>query len=400
MRALISALMLLLVPLMAAAQSAFSPAILVNGEAITFYELDQRERLLRALNTPGDVARIAREQLIEDRLKLQLTDRAGFIITAEGTQVAMEEFAARANLPLDRFLAGLAQQGVAEETLRDLVVAGVTWRDYIRQRYRREGDISDAEVDRAISSPGGTSANIEVLVSEIIMAAPPEQAAAAEARAQRISQLRDPAAFSAAAREVSLLPSRDNGGRLPWQSLSDLPPVLHPIILGLGRNEVTSPLGLPNAIALFQLRDIREGAVPARSYGSIEYATFYLPGGLSPAARQQAANIAARTDTCDDLYGEARGLPPEQLERNDLPPGEIPQDIAIELSKLDPGETSAVLTRNGGETLVFLMLCSRTPEVEAGAIDREGVRAQIRSRRLSGLADALLEELKAEAVIR
>ena len=54
--------------------------------------------------------------------------------------------------------------------------------------------------------------------------------------------------------------------------------------------------------------------------------------------------------------------------RGSLPPADIPQDIAIELSKLDPGEVSTALTRSGGETLVFLMLCARNaPGVETAS---------------------------------
>jgi peptidyl-prolyl cis-trans isomerase SurA len=46
-------------------------------------------------------------------------------------------------------------------------------------------------------------------------------------------------------------------------------------------------------------------------------------------------------DTCDDLYG----VRPEGLERQVLPPSEIPQDIAAALSRLDPDEMSFDVTR-------------------------------------------------------
>ena len=76
----------------------------------------------------------------------------------------------------------------------------------------------------------------------------------------------------------------------------------------------------------------------------------------------------------------------------------MPQDFAIELSKLDPGEVSTALTRSDGQALVFLMMCGRTAAQNA-EVSREEVAAAIRQRRLSGFADSLLAELRADARI-
>lgn len=91
-------------------------------------------------------------------------------------------------------------------------------------------------------------------------------------------------------------------------------------------------------------------------------------------------------------------MAPEALERGARSLEEIPQDVAIELAKLDAGEVSTTLTRTNGETLVFLMLCSRVPSLGSEQ-NREGVRAQLRSQRLSGFADGFLAELRAQAVV-
>ena len=77
---------------------------------------------------------------------------------------------------------------------------------------------------------------------------------------------------------------------------------------------------------------------------------------------------------------------------------EIPQDVAIELAKLDPGEVSTALTRANGETLVFLMLCNRTTAANAD-VNREAVVSSIRQRKLEGYATQLLEQARAEARI-
>lgn len=380
------------------AQGQFAPAITVNDRVITRYELAQRIRLLEVFRTPGDLNQVARDALIEDRLKEQELERVGLSLSDAALTSAMEEFAGRANMNLDQFTRMLAQNGVDRVTLEDFVRVGVSWRDYVRSRFNRQVTVTEADVDRAIARQGSSANEIEVLLSEIIIAAPPERAAAAANAAAQISRMRSFSEFEDAARQVSALPSRADGGRLGWLPISNYPPQLQSLLLGLRPGEVTEPIDIENGIALFQMRGVRESARRTQAPASIAYATYDIPGGQTPAARALAADIADRLDTCDDLYGIARNQPPEVLDRVDLPPQDIPGDIALELARLDPGEISTNLTRDNGQTLVLLMLCGRTQVGQQG-LDRDAVRNQIRSQRLAGLANALVADLQASAVI-
>lgn len=390
-------LLIALVLVMAAPLRAqdFSPVITVGDRAITAYELDQRARLLTLFRTPGNPSDVAREQLIDDRLKQILLDRAGLQITPEALQEELVAFAGRANLSLDQFLQILAQSGVPAATLRDFVQINVSWRDYVRSRFGSRVNVTDADVDRALGNTGG-AANIEVLLSEIIIAAPPPRAAQANAIAADISQTRSEQVFSNAARRYSALPSRGNGGRLGWLPISNYPPALQGLILGLGRLEVTPPIPITNGVALFQMRGVRETQFVPPTPASIEYAAFYMPGAGTEAGLSAARQLQRRIDTCDDLYGAAKGLPDEQLERVVVAPADIPQDFALELARLDRNEASFNVTR--GNSVVFLMLCNRLSEAAAGA-DRDAVRTQIRSQRLAGFADALLSDIRSSVRI-
>ncbi len=385
-------------PGIAPAQGQFSPVISVDNKAITQFEIDQRIKLLEIFRTPGDLPKLARDGLIEDRLKMAEIERAGMRLTDQGLQTALDDFASRANLTLDQFQTVLAQNGVDQATLRDFVKVGVTWRDLVRNRFGNKVTVTDAEIDRAIADQGGNGTAIEVLLSEIIIPAPPAQAAGAMATATRISRLTSTAAFSAEARQVSALPSRTNGGRLDWVPLTNFPPPLRPILLALSEGQVTAPLPITNGVALFQLRGVREVSGAAPGIASIDYATFYIAGGRTEAGLRAAADVAARVDTCDDLYGVAKGLPPEQLERADVPFAQIPQDVATVLAGLDPGEYSTALTTADGQALRFVMLCKRTPATEA-PIDRETVTNQLRGQKLTAYADILLTQLRAAATI-
>ncbi len=381
-----------------AAQGTFQPVITVNDRAITAFELDQRIRMLEVFKTTGDLAKAAREALIEDRLKDDALARAGLRMTDESLLTAMSEFAQRADLDLDQFLQLLGTNGVSEETLRDFVRTGVSWRDYVRSRFGSQVTITDADVNRAIAQIGSGGAAIQILLSEIIIAAPPERAAEAMEVAQEISQLRSTSAFETQARRVSGIPSRENGGRLGWLPITNYPPQLQSVLLGLSPGEVTAPLPIENGVALFQLRAIREVQTATVTPTAVDYAAFYLVGGRSETGLRAAQTLADSIDTCDDLYGRAKGLPENVLDRQSIAPADIPQDIAIELARLDTNEASYNLTRSNGENLMFLMLCERK-NAATEDIDPAAIRNQLRSQRLAGFADALLEDLRSSATI-
>ncbi len=382
----------------ALAQGQLTPVITVNDKVVTRYELNQRMRLLELFRTPGDLNEVAREGLIVDRLKQQEMDRVGLQLDPGSLETAMNEFAARANMTLPQFTNVLAQNNVDVETLRDFVAVGVAWRDYVRARYSREVTITDADIERALQAQGTQPTQIEVLLSEIIIAPPPDRQVQAAQAAREISQMRSFAEFEAAARQVSALPSRENGGRLGWLPISNYPPQLQQILLDLAPGEVTEPIEIPNAIALFQKRGMREAPRALQAPVSIDYAAYYIPGGQSDAARRTAADVKNNVDTCDDLYGIARNQPTEVLDRLVVAPSEISSDVALELARLDPGEVSYNLTRDNGETLVFLMMCARN-QAGSDTIDPAAVRNQLTSQRLAGLADALVADLRASAVI-
>lgn len=396
-RCLAGACVLALLAQGAAAQNLFAPVARVNDSIVTEFEVQQRQRFLQLLNAPGANRKAVIDALIDDRLRSALVTSLGGELTPEETTSGFSDFAARANLTTEEFVTALGQAGVDEETFRDFVSVSLLWRAYVRARYGSTVTISDAEIDRALGADS-SGTGVRVLLSEIIIPAPPQNAARVAALADQISQTRTEAEFSSFARQYSATASRGNGGRMPWTDLEKLPPSLHAILLALSPGEVTAPLPIPNAVALFQLRGIEETDTPSPTYSKIDYAAYYIPGGRTEAGLAAAAKLRARVDVCDDLYGVAKGQPAEVLDRGAKKPSEIPQDVAIELAKLDPGESSIALTRSNGQTLVFLMMCKRTAEANA-EVDREAVTSSIRQRKLQGYADQLVEQLRADARI-
>lgn len=376
----------------AAQQGLYTPRVLINGGAVTNYELRQRALMLRALNTPGDLEEVALEQLIEDRLRLDTAKAQGITLTEEEIEAGMAEFASRSDETLEAYLARLGEAGVARQTFRDFVRAGMVWREVIRARFGARVQVSDAEIDRALALSSQSGA-VRVLLSEIILPASEELIERTRPMAERISAITSIEEFSLAARQVSVSATRENGGRLDWLPLENLPPAFSGQILTLSPGQVTDPIPVPGAFLLFQLRALETLDEPAPQDVAVEYARFFLEDeALGPADAMRAD-----VDTCDDLYGLAKGLPEERLVFDTLPLSDVPPEIGAELAKLDENEVSTQLVSGGRR--VFLMLCGRTAQLQQSP-SREEVRQRLANRRLNAFADGFLQELRADAFIR
>lgn len=381
----------------AQAQNLFAPAITVDDIVISRWELDQRIRFLEVLRAPGDPEEQAPKALIEDRLRARAAAEAGIAVSEEQLRAGIEEFAARTQLSAEQFLAALQQEGIAPETLRDFVRTGLAWREYIRVRFLPQARPNRAEIQRAMAEDSSRQ-GVRVNLAEVIIPLTPQTADQVEALAEEIAALKSYAEFSEAAERFSASNTRDRGGQLGWVALSTLPVPLQPQIIALNPGETTPPIVLPNAIAVFQMRGIEELTVPPPRYAAIDYAAYLIPGGRSPEALATAAQVRARVDTCDDLFGLAKGQPAAVLERESVAPSALPRDYALELAKLDPGEHSTALTRANGQTLVFLMLCGRTASANAEATE-DDIGAALTQRNLQRLSEGHLAQLRANALI-
>ena len=383
----------------AAAQGLFSPVITVNDRAITAWEIDQRIRILQFFRTPGNLEQQARDGLIDDRLRQQELDRIGVVLPEEGYARALEEFAARAELTGEELVAALQEADIDPSTLRDFLSVATAWRDYVRQVFGGRITVNEADIDAALARRATEEAGLEVLLNELIIPASPENIDEVREIAREISTYTTTDAFEAAAREYSAVASREQGGRIDWAPVTNFPPALHGVILGLSPGEVTPPIELPNAVALLQMRAVRERGFIAATPAALDYAVFRIPGGQSPAALSEAASLAAAIDTCNDLYQwvRDRAISPQRLSRDRLAPGAVPRDIGLELARLDDNETSWNLTDPQGN-LLFVMLCQREGALPEGNT-REDVRRSLEAEKLGGFAEALLADLRAQATI-
>jgi peptidyl-prolyl cis-trans isomerase SurA len=387
----------LALPALAADPQPFAPAVIVNGHPITNYQIAQRRGFLELLHAQGDLDKLAEKQLIDDALQLDAAKQAGITPSPDEIKAGMSEFAGRAKMTSEQFVAELAKAGIDPQTFTGFVTAGVAWRALVHARVAPFVSVNKAEVHRAQETTA-QEPDAKILLSELVLPMTPELADQSAALAEQLShQIRNHADFAAAARRYSASPSGPRGGNIEWLPLANLPPEVAQILVKLAPGQVSPPIRLPNAIALFEVRALQDGRRLPASQVSVKYAQYLIAGVGTPQAQAEAAQIRARVDTCTDLYGIAKGQPAGRLTMSEQTMAQVPADIGLQLAQLDPGESSTALHR-GGDT-VFLMLCHRRPATDEPPSE-DDVSKAVFDAHLSTAADNYLAELRADAFIR
>lgn len=389
----------------------FAPAVLVNDSAVTGFEIDQRLRFMQLLRAPNTSRAEVEEELIGERLKMEAARQLGITVSEANLVAGLAEFAGRANMGTEEFIAALGSGGVDAETYRDFVRTGLAWREVVRQRIVPSVTLGEGEVDRAMQKILDTPEVTDVLISELILPAPEGSEGQALAQAEQLrAGIGSEAGFAAAARQHSAAPSAEAGGRLGWLRVANLPEGLGPILTALKPGEMTAPLQIPGAVVLFYMRDTRGTLRPGALAEDVDYLT------LTVDSAQTGANLLANATSCDTFF-EAAGTAAGAVQRQVVAANALPQGIGVRLAGLDENEGTVIDLGNAAQVV---MLCKRqrsllgaldpalpvAPETVAPGEAAEGlpprsvVQDNLFNQKVNEAADAYLAELRANAIIR
>ncbi|MEJ6709385.1 MAG: peptidylprolyl isomerase [Amylibacter sp.] len=383
-------------PGFAQSQNPYAVAIRVNDRVITNFEITQRVLLLRAFGTTGNLEKTAKEQLIEDRLRLQAATQAGLTATDEEIEVGIEEFTGRAKLTGEQLYQYVAQRGAARESMQAFVRAGLLWRNLVQARFGGRANVSDDEIDTTLNLISGQKQQ-SILFSEIRLPLNQRGDEKTLELAEKLSNsIKSEGAFGAAARRHSRSPSRARSGRVDWLPVSQLPAQLAGQIMALQPGEVTAPITLGPTVGIFQLRGVREDRNARQGPVSVTYVSVNVPG--EPGSEKLVSNatkLINDVDTCDDLRAQSErfAVPGHTDHIKEL--SNLPSVVAIELAGLDRHEASYYT--NSAGTLTIVMLCDRLRELPEGV--RENIRNGLFNQRIGGFGQGYLQELKSDAIV-
>jgi peptidyl-prolyl cis-trans isomerase SurA len=266
---------LLLLPLNASAEVALLDRVvaIVDNDVVLHSELNQRMgAVINQIQQSGTQAppeeilqKQVLEQLISERLQLNMGYSAGIRISDEEINQALATVAANNNLSMEQYVAQIHASGSTMATVRREITNEIIIMRVQQGRVMRRIRISEQELNNFLNSEEGrlvTSADVnlgQILFSVPSSSSTDETAAIVGKLNDVEQQIKDGADF----RQLAIANSDDQtalqGGDLGWRKMAQLPGVFIEAVEAMEVGQVSQPIRSAAGFHLLKLYDRRGG---------------------------------------------------------------------------------------------------------------------------------------------
>jgi peptidyl-prolyl cis-trans isomerase SurA len=171
-----------------------SVAVMVNGEPITNYDIEQRTKL-NFLTTRKQMPRQeVIDELINEKVKIKEAKKFGVDPSASDIDQAFAGMGSRMRLSADQLTKSLESQGVRPETLKARLKADMVWTSLVRGRYKESLQVGEKDVNAAAQEGGEASQTeaFEYKMQPIVLIVPRGSApSAVDSRRKEAESLRE-----------------------------------------------------------------------------------------------------------------------------------------------------------------------------------------------------------------
>lgn len=393
----------------------------VNDDVVLESELQERVRSIRGQieesgQSPPPTRVLEREvldQLILNKLQLQLAENSGIRIDDETLNRAINDIATRNQLTLAQFRQILEQDGYDFEAFRqnirdEMVIAR------LRQRHiENRITVTDFEIENYLATQqfqeqsGGEQ---EYRLSHILIAVP-EGASEAELEQRRLiaekvlEDLQAGRDFAELAADISDGQQAADGGNLGWRTAEQIPSLFKDVVRNMSEGDVSPIIENPSGFHIVQLSE-------ARSSGSQQVVSqtrarhiLIRPNELNPPEKVQLRldQLRQRIQGGTDFAELARAHSEDTLsavEGGDLgwiSPGDLVPEFEQAMNALRPGEVSTPFESEFGWHIVEVL--ERRDYDSTEEVHRAQARETIRKRKLEEAMESWMQELRDEAYV-
>jgi len=169
-------------------------AVALQKQYIGELQKDMLEQLRREARV-GNIQKFraqAREELIDEKLKIQEGKRNSITISDDEVERAFKEMVSRNKSTEEQFTAQLRSQGIEPATIKARTKAALVWRDVMRRKFGHQININDRDIDRFVeqsADDAGSVPKVEMQLHRITLAVPGRIDQAALAR--RLAEAED-----------------------------------------------------------------------------------------------------------------------------------------------------------------------------------------------------------------
>lgn len=243
-------------------------AAIVNDDAITWSDIENRTRLFIASANKGAPPPEARQQieamvlnrLIDERLQLREAKNLGITVEDIMVQKAFADIARQNNLTPEEFRDKLQASGIKMSALTDQIKAEIAWSLVVRRKLRPQIVVSENEIDSALIQIQSKQGQTEYQVAEILLKVPSaEMESTVRTDAEKLVQdITAGAQFSVVARQKSQAPGAATGGDLGWLQQGLLDKALDDQLARMHPGEVSPPIRTDKGYHILFLRNMRD----------------------------------------------------------------------------------------------------------------------------------------------
>ena len=170
-------------------------AVMVNGEPITNYDIDQRTKLNFMTTHKPAVRQQVIDELIDEKVKIKEGKKFGVDPTASDIDQSFAAMSSRMRTTPEALAKSLESQGVRPETLKARMKAEMVWTSLVRGRYKESLQVGEKDVAAAVQVKGGEdkkeTESFEYQMRPIVLIVPRGSAqSAVEARVKEAEALR------------------------------------------------------------------------------------------------------------------------------------------------------------------------------------------------------------------
>jgi len=169
-------------------------AVMVNGEPITNYDIEQRSKLtFLTTHKPADRQQVINE-LIDEKVKIKEGKKFGVDPSISDIDQSYAAMSSRMRITPEQLTKSLESQGIRPDTLKARMKAEMVWTSLIRGRYKESLQVGEKEVAAAVHVNGDEkqeTESFEYKMQPIVLIVPRGSApAAVEARHKEAEALR------------------------------------------------------------------------------------------------------------------------------------------------------------------------------------------------------------------
>jgi peptidyl-prolyl cis-trans isomerase SurA len=245
--------------------SAQGVVVLVNGDPITNFDIEQRSKLLQVSTQKTPPRQEVVEELINEKVKIQLLKRYTIPDIDKDVDNAYANMARRMRQSPKEFGEQLSKTGIMPETLKSRMKADIVWTQIIRGRYQASFQFSDRDIQSKIDAkhPPGTApttVSYDYTLRPILFVVPRGSPPAAfEARAKEAEALR--AQFQSCEEGIALARNvRFVAVRAPvTKNSAELPAALRDILTRTEVGRLTPPETTQQGVEVYAVCGRKQG---------------------------------------------------------------------------------------------------------------------------------------------